>query len=50
MARVLGGDSSYARSSSACEVSICWWHSSVRAPPSHTFQRRLAAHVPTDLT
>mmetsp|Transcript_24786 Transcript_24786/g.57768 ORF Transcript_24786/g.57768 Transcript_24786/m.57768 type:complete len:217 (-) Transcript_24786:1581-2231(-) len=50
MARVLGGDSSCARSSSACETANCEWHNSVRAPPSQTFQRKFAAHVATDLT
>mmetsp|Transcript_4235 Transcript_4235/g.11221 ORF Transcript_4235/g.11221 Transcript_4235/m.11221 type:complete len:221 (+) Transcript_4235:382-1044(+) len=50
MARVLGGDSSNARSSSACETANSLWQSSVRAPPSQTFHRKLAAHVATDLT
>mmetsp|Transcript_2512 Transcript_2512/g.8448 ORF Transcript_2512/g.8448 Transcript_2512/m.8448 type:complete len:202 (-) Transcript_2512:719-1324(-) len=50
MARVLGGDSSSARSSSACDTSNRECDSSVRAPPSQTFQRRFGAHAATDLT
>mmetsp|Transcript_2822 Transcript_2822/g.6603 ORF Transcript_2822/g.6603 Transcript_2822/m.6603 type:complete len:285 (-) Transcript_2822:527-1381(-) len=50
MARVLGGDSLSARSSSASDTPNSRWHSSVRAPPSHTFHRRLAAHVATERT
>ena len=47
--RVLG-DSVKARSSSACATSNLPWHSSVRAPPSQTFQRRLAAQLATERT